>query len=102
MLSLKKPDVSVLETGCSGFCGFTDKTEWSDFPNWTVRFPKLDCLILTDLAYVYLNFNCCDPPASRITCSYTQNCGAYWMHRYRGSSLGFPRKVCKMASLGQI
>jgi hypothetical protein len=26
MLSLKKPDVSVLETGCSAFCGFADKT----------------------------------------------------------------------------
>jgi hypothetical protein len=27
MLSLKKSDVSVLETGCSGFCDFADKTE---------------------------------------------------------------------------
>jgi hypothetical protein len=26
MLSLEKPDIPVLETGCSGFCGFTDKT----------------------------------------------------------------------------
>jgi hypothetical protein len=25
MLSLKKLDVSVLETGCSDFCGFVDK-----------------------------------------------------------------------------
>jgi hypothetical protein len=26
MLSLKKPDAPVLETGCSGFCGFAGKT----------------------------------------------------------------------------
>jgi hypothetical protein len=26
MLSLEKPDVLVLETGCSSFCGFADKT----------------------------------------------------------------------------
>jgi hypothetical protein len=26
MLSLEKSDVPVLETECSGFCGFTDKT----------------------------------------------------------------------------
>jgi hypothetical protein len=26
-LSLEKPDVLVLETGYSGFCGFADKTE---------------------------------------------------------------------------
>jgi hypothetical protein len=26
MLTLEKLDVSVFETGCSGFCGFTDKT----------------------------------------------------------------------------
>jgi hypothetical protein len=25
MLSLEKPGVLVLETGCSGFCGFADK-----------------------------------------------------------------------------
>jgi hypothetical protein len=25
MLSLEKPDVSVLETGCYSFCGFADK-----------------------------------------------------------------------------
>jgi hypothetical protein len=27
ILSLEKLDVLVLETGCSGFCGFADKTE---------------------------------------------------------------------------
>jgi hypothetical protein len=26
MLSLEKSDVTVLETGCSDFCGFADKT----------------------------------------------------------------------------
>jgi hypothetical protein len=26
MLSMKKLDVPVLEIGCSGFCGFADKT----------------------------------------------------------------------------
>jgi hypothetical protein len=26
ILSLEKPDVPVLETGCSGFCDFADKT----------------------------------------------------------------------------
>jgi hypothetical protein len=26
MLSLEKPDVPVLETGCFGFCSFADKT----------------------------------------------------------------------------
>jgi hypothetical protein len=26
MLSLEKSDVPILEIGCSGFCGFADKT----------------------------------------------------------------------------
>jgi hypothetical protein len=32
-----------------------------------IRFPKPDYLVLADLAYVALNFNCCDPPVMCIT-----------------------------------
>jgi hypothetical protein len=32
-----------------------------------VRFPNLDCPVLTDLAYVSPNFNCYDPPVMCIT-----------------------------------
>jgi hypothetical protein len=60
MLSLKKLDVPVLETRCSGFCAFADK-------KWMIRFLKPDCPILADLAYVSPNFNCCDPPVMCIT-----------------------------------
>jgi hypothetical protein len=38
MLSLEKSDIPVLETACSGFCGFADKTGRSGFLNWTIRF----------------------------------------------------------------
>jgi hypothetical protein len=53
---------------------------------------KLDCPILVDLAYVspilFVVFllSC----ASRNTCSHTQNCCTYQMHRYRGCSLRSP------------
>ncbi len=36
--TLEKSNVPILEVGCPGICGFTDKTKWSSFPNWTVRF----------------------------------------------------------------
>jgi hypothetical protein len=32
-----------------------------------IRFPKLDCPVLVDLAYVSSDFNCCDPLVMCIT-----------------------------------
>jgi hypothetical protein len=51
-----------------------------------IQFPKPDCPVLADLTYVFqilivvILLLC----ASHITCSHTQNCCTYQMHRYRG------------------
>jgi hypothetical protein len=40
MLSLKKLDIPVLETGCFSFCGFADKTGLSSFSKLSICFSK--------------------------------------------------------------
>jgi hypothetical protein len=52
MLNLENPDVPVFEVLL---------TKPDDLIS------KSDCLVLTDLAYVSLNFNCYDPPVMCIT-----------------------------------
>jgi hypothetical protein len=78
LVVLRKLDVPVCQTGLSGF----------DRQN----------IFFSQFNFVVNHLSC----ASRISCSHTHFCCTLWIHTYRGTSIGFPWKMCKMASLGQI
>jgi hypothetical protein len=72
--------------------------------NWMVRFAKPDCPVLVDLAYVssFLFVMILLSCASHNSSSHTQIIAHIGCIHIGGNSLGFPWKMCNMATLDQI
>jgi hypothetical protein len=97
MICLEKLNSSVSQTGCSSFYGCAEKIRCSGLPNQTVRFWQTEYMVLSIFLWTTYHVH-----HVLLVYTHTHFCCTLQMHTYRGNSLGFPWKMCKMSSLGQI